>query len=235
MTDTERFALFAETRERIGQAFVRELAEAIVALADTIDRPTDPQATEALACDAPQAAAMLREQAPTRAQRGLSSLNDLTFRLLELNQTQTRADDSSLLSLLPARSIDLQILADELAHAIRDLLGPAYAGWLGRVDALTRISATETRAPFGAGTLAAAAIEGLDSLCSDRALRPAMRIAVLEQLAPRLARVLLNADQWLALRLGQPLPPTSLLQPPISTAGASQRAPGRLAQELNPP
>lgn len=234
MTDTERFALFAETRERIGQAFVRELAEAIVALADTIDRPTDPQATEALACDAPQAAAMLREQAPTRAQRGLSSLNDLTFRLLELNQTQTRADDSSLLSLLPARSIDLQILADELAHAIRDLLGPAYAGWLGRVDALTRISATETRAPFGAGTLAAAAIEGLDSLCSDRALRPAMRIAVLEQLAPRLARVLLNADQWLALRLGQPLPPTSLLQPPISTAGASQRAPGRLAQELNP-
>ncbi len=233
MTDPERFALFADTRERIGQAFVRELTEAIIALADTIDRPTDPHAAETLACDAATAAAMLREQAPTRARRGLSSLNDLTFRLLELNQTQTRADDSSLLSLLPGRSIDLQILADELAHAIRDLLGPAYAGWLGRVDALTRVAATETRAPFGAGTLAAAAIEGLDSLCSDRALRPAMRIAVLEQLAPRLARVLLDADQWLAMRLGQAAPPALLVRPPMAGSGASQQASGLPQADAN--
>jgi hypothetical protein len=131
---------------------------------------------------------MLRTDLRARVRDAVSTLNDLTVRLLELNQSSGRVDDSAWLSLLPERELEMQILADELANAIQEQVGCAYAGWLKRIERLTLHPASETRVPFGAATVAAAALAALEPVAADRSLRPAVRMAVLEELAPRLAR-----------------------------------------------
>jgi hypothetical protein len=206
VTDSDRFALFARTRERLGKSFQHALSDGIEALADTAD-PAASAGSSRSSEPSPewvQLAPTLRAQVQSRTRHGLSILNDLTFRLLELNQTQSRPDDSSLLSLLPGHGLDLQILADELANAIREMCGgDAYSAWLTRIDGLTHMPASETRAPFGASVLAAAVLESLQPHASDRALRCDVRIAMLELFAPRMAGVLIDTDRWLAHQLGQ--------------------------------
>jgi len=204
-----RFDLFARTRESLGQHLSEALSEGLLALADALGqsatRTASPETVEALV----NAERMLRTDLRARVRGAVSTLNDLTFRLLELNQSSGRGDDSAWLSLLPERELEMQILADELANAIQEQVGCAYAAWLKRIEQLTLHPASETRVPFGAATVAAAALAALEPVAADRSLRPAVRMAVLEELAPRLARALSQTDAWLAAQGVLPDEPTA--------------------------
>lgn len=224
VAETNRFALFTETREWLGVRFMRSLSEGIPLMADGLAQSGQRAETAAVARALEAAAFTLRSETGARAQRGLSHLYDLTFRLLELNQARHRADDSALLSLLHGRELDLQILADELANAIRDHVGARYVPWLRTVDGLTRTTSSETRAPFGAATLAAAALEALEPVVSDRTVRPAVRVALLERLAPRLAHAVLDADEWLATRSQSSVEPTALMLESIAASAGQSEA-----------
>jgi hypothetical protein len=144
------------------------------------------------------AAAVLRGEAGARAQRGLGHLYDLTFRLLELNQSRAPREDAPLLALLQDRELDLQILAEGLSNAIRELLGPAYDTWVRRVDALTGTESIDVRAPLGAYALSIAALESLRPAVVEHGMRPALRSAVFRCLGPRLADAMAQTDAWLA-------------------------------------
>ena len=156
--DIDRFVLFTEARERLGQAFVLSLAGAIPELSVALEDSAEASGSIVVRRELFAAAAVLRGEAGARAQRGLGHLYDLTFRLLELNQSRAPHEDAPLLALLHDRELDLQILADELSNAIRELLGPAYDTWVRRVDALTGTESIDVRAPLGAHALSIAAL-----------------------------------------------------------------------------
>ncbi|HYF58113.1 MAG TPA: DUF1631 family protein, partial [Burkholderiaceae bacterium] len=196
MSVVDRFTLFTQARERLGRGFSRTLVASLPVLADAIEaaamRENGGARRSMLA-----AAGLLRIEGAERARRALVQLYDIAFRLLELNQTRPAGDDPPLLALLPDQALDRQILADELAQALRERLETVYPRWLARVDALTGTDASDARAPLGAGALATAAVEAIWPPAVEHAWRPTLRTVVLEHLAPPLADVLADAERWL--------------------------------------
>jgi hypothetical protein len=215
VADLDRFSLFTEARERLGRAFVRALSAALPEMADTLEQSAGLAASILGRRQILAAAAVLRMEADGRSQRALARLYDLTFRMLELNQSPPAADgEPPMLSLLGEEELDHQILADEVAKAVREHLGAAYEVALRRVDGLTRTVSDDTRAPLGASVLAAAALDALRPLTSERATRGAARAAAIERLAPRLAEAIVETDAWLAARGVEPWsPPAPEVQP----------------------
>ena len=197
MAEIDRFSLFTEARERLGQGFVRSLDRSIPLLADRLQKSVGLSQQPAMQLSLQAAADVLRREGVVRAQRSLVQLYDLTFRLLELNQSRTPGDESALPSLLPDHELDLQILCDELANTIREALGPTYDSWLRRIETLTLRRSIEPRAPLGASVLAAAAIEALRPFVEERGLRHEIRAVVLEEMAQPLADVIAQTDHWL--------------------------------------
>ena len=221
MAEIDRFSLFTEARERFGQGFVRSLDGAIPLLADRLENSVSPSRQAGMQRSLRLAADVLRSESAARSQRSLAQLYDLTFRLLELNQSRSVGDESALLSLLPDHELDLQILCDELSNAIREALGETYHSWLRRIEALTLKRSIEPRAPLGASVLAAAAIEALRPFVEERGLRHEIRAVVLEEMAKPLADVITQANQWLALegvdRLPAPPDPQALSVAPVTS------------------
>ena len=197
MAEIDRFSLFTEARERLGQGFVRSLDKSIPLLADRLQKSVGLSQQPTMQLSLQAAADVLRREGVVRAQRSLAQLYDLTFRLLELNQSRTPGDESALPSLLPDHELDLQVLCDELANTIREALGPTYDSWLRRIETLTLRRSIEPRAPLGASVLAAAAIEALRPFVEERGLRHEIRAVVLEEMAQPLADVIAQTDQWL--------------------------------------
>jgi hypothetical protein len=220
---TDRFALFTEVRERLGQAFVRTLSAGLPELADRIEVVADVAASALTRRERYASAAVLRIEAVPRAHRALGRLYDITFRLLEINQS--RPDAEFPLSLVADEELDVRILADELAARIRERLGAPYEAWLHRVESLTLTRSIEVRAPLGAGAVAAAALAALHPVVTDRTMRPALREAIFERLAPRLADVLEQADAWLTARGVTPWLPEAVTQAPPSPGPPAGEAP----------
>jgi hypothetical protein len=207
--EIDRFVLFTEARERLGQAFVGSLAAAIPELSSALEDAAETSGSIVARRELFAAATVLRGEAGGRAQRGLGHLYDLTFRLLELNQSRAPDEDEPRLALLHDRELDLQILGDELSTAIRDILGPAYDIWNRRVDALTGTESIDARAPLGAHALSIAALESLRPAVVEHGMRPALRSAVLRSLGPRLADSMAQTDAWLAARGVHPRAPAT--------------------------
>jgi len=230
VADLDRFSLFTEARERLGRAFVRALSAALPEVADTLEQSADVAASIVGRRQLLAAASVLRMEVGGRSQRALARLYDLTFRMLEFNQSPPAADgEPPMLSLLGEEELDHQILADEVAKAVREHLGAAYEVAMRRVDGLTRTVSDDMRAPLGASVLAAAALDALRPLTSERATRGAARTGAIERLAPRLAEAIVETDAWLAARGVEPWsPPAPEVQPvPLpETAGKVLPLPG---------
>jgi hypothetical protein len=230
VADLDRFSLFTEARERLGRAFVRALSAALPEVADTLEQSADLAASIVGRRQLAAAAAVLRMEAGGRSQRALARLYDLTFRMLEFNQSPPSDDgEPPMLSLLGEAELDHQILADEVSKAIREHLGAAYEVALRRVDGLTRTVSDDMRAPLGASVLAAAALDALRPLTSERATRGAVRAAAIARLAPRLAEAIVETDAWLAARGVEPWSPPAPESPPLpqaETAGKVLPMPG---------
>ncbi len=213
--DIDRFVLFTEARERLGQAFVRGLTAAIPELATALENAAEAFGSIVARRELIASAAVLRGEATARAQRSLGHLYDLTFRLLELNQSSAPNEEAPLLALMHDRELDLQILADELSNVVRELLGPAYDTWIRRVDALTDTESLDVRAPLGAHALSIAALESLRPGVAEHGTRAGLRAAIMKFLGPRLAEAIASTDAWLTAQGVHPrLPaPPSLPEP----------------------
>ena len=242
MAEIDRFSLFTEARERFGQGFVRSLDGSIPLLADRLEKSISLSRQAGMQRSLRMAAEVLRGESAARSQRSLAQLYDMTFRLLELNQSRSAGDETAFLSLLPDHELDLQILCDELSNAIREALGATYHSWLRRIEALTLRRSIEPRAPLGASVLAAAAIEALRPFVEERGLRHEIRAVVLEEMAQPLADVISQTDQWLALqgvdRLPAPTDPQALPVNPVTRperdVALIARAPGASVSQADP-
>jgi hypothetical protein len=198
--EPDRFALFSDARERMGRAFAEALFTKLPAISDALEVRADRAESVAGRRELFAAAAVLRIEGMARAQRALAQLYDLTFRQLELAQTGVGSADADLMTLLPEGELDQQIFAGELAEEIRGLVGPAYDPYVRRINMLTRSDPPEAMVPLGASTVAAAAIHALHPLSMQPAVRPALRQATIEILAPRLAELIIFSNDELAAR-----------------------------------
>ena len=205
MADLDRFSLFTEARERLGRALVAAVSATLPEAADALERAADGEPSIAGRRALFATSAEMRIEAGARAQRALSRLYDLTFRLLELNQSGASAEGGPpLLALLGDEAPDQQCLVDELARAVRESLGEAHVPALRRVESLTRTPTDDARAPLGAAVLAAAALEAWRPHATAAASRGALRDAAIGRLAPRLAASIAEVDAWLAARGVEP-------------------------------
>jgi hypothetical protein len=211
--DIDRFSLFTEARERLGRAFLAGVSDALPGIAAAIEAAADGAGSLADRRRLAEGSASLRAEAEPRARRALARLYDLTFRMLELNQSAPGEGEPPLLALMADDELDHQILADEVANAVREHLGAAYDRAMRRVDALTRTVSDDARAPLGATVLAAAALEALRPLTAERATRGATRAAAIPALAPRLASAIEVTDAWLAEQGVEPRSPEPEPQP----------------------
>ena len=205
MADLDRFSLFTEARERLGRALVAAVSATLPEAADALERAAEGEPSIAGRRALFATSAEMRIEAGARAQRALSRLYDLTFRLLELNQSGASAEGGPpLLALLGDEAPDQQSLVDELARAVRESLGEAHVPALRRVESLTRTPTDDARAPLGAAVLAAAALEAWRPHATAAASRGALRDAAIGRLAPRLAASIAEVDAWLAARGVEP-------------------------------
>ncbi|MEI7446819.1 MAG: DUF1631 family protein, partial [Burkholderiales bacterium] len=200
MPDIDRFSLFTEARERLGHAFARGLGEALPEVATALARAADDATSIVGRRRLTDGAASLRLERDERVRRALARLYDLTFRMLEANQSAGTQGEPPLLALMADDELDHQILADEVAGAVRERLGAAYDVALRRVDTLTGTGCDDARAPMGATVLAAAALDALSPMTGDRATRGVVRSASIAAFAPRLAEAIASTDLWLAER-----------------------------------
>ncbi|MFN8838869.1 MAG: DUF1631 family protein, partial [Burkholderiales bacterium] len=199
MADPDRFSLFTEARERLGQALVRTLSGALPEAADALEQAAERAVPIGGRRELFAAAAVLRVEATPRTQRALARLYDLAFRLLEINQSASVVEgEPPLLALLGDDELDHQILVDALSNAVRERLGGAYVLAQRRIDALTRTASDDGRAPLGSGVVAAAALEAFRPYTSVPSSRGALGDAVLLRFAPRLADAIVEIDAWLA-------------------------------------
>jgi hypothetical protein len=199
VADPDRFSLFTEARERLGQALVRTLSGALPEAADALEQAAERAVPIGGRRELFAAAAVLRVEATPRTQRALARLYDLAFRLLEINQSASVVEgEPPLLALLGDDELDHQILVDALSKAVRERLGGAYVLAQRRIDALTRTASDDGRAPLGSGVVAAAALEAFRPYTSVPSSRGALGDAVLLRFAPRLADAIVEIDAWLA-------------------------------------
>ena len=224
MSDSDRFSLFTEARERLGRSLVRGVAASLPEVADALEDATDRSDSIVARRQFYMAATALRDEGTARAQRSLGRLYDLTFRMLEANQATEPNGEPPLLALLQEDELDLQIFGADVAAAVRERLAADYDTALRRVDALTRTPSDDAHAPLGASLLAAAAMEAFRPLPADRSIRPAIRLALLQRLAPRLAEAILETDAWLGSRGVEPW------SPPPEVPVSVQPEPMRVAQ-----
>jgi hypothetical protein len=226
VADIDRFSLFTEARERLGRSLVRSVSSALPECAQALERAGEGVSSAPVRRELIAAASVLVVEHDARAPRALARLYDLSFRLLELNESAVLEHaEAPLLALLGDDELDHQILVDALAGDVRERLGARYEHSQRRIDALTRATTDDGRAPLGAGVLAAAALESCRPYTATPSTRGALREAALRHFAPRLADAIDELDAWLDAQGVEPWrPPQPVPEPPSAPASVPSSA-----------
>ena len=228
--------LFARARESFAEALSAAVTEALPVIADELDavadRAIDGHDRQALL----GAAQRLRRESATRVTQVADALARRATRCLELSRRTDQDADARALALIDDEELETQILAADLARAVRDQAGTVYPRYVGRVrQVIAGDWGDDDMNPLGARTLAGAAIASLAGIVDGARLRAALRQLALATLAAPIAEAIGRADRLLdeagvqppsqspelLLPAGESLPPQA---PPVTaeaTAGES--------------
>ncbi len=228
--------LLARARESFAEALSAAVTEALPVIADELDavadRAIDGHDRQALL----GAAQRLRRESATRVTQVADALARRATRCLELSRRTDQDADARALALIDDEELETQILAADLARAVRDQAGTVYPRYVGRVrQVIAGDWGDDDMNPLGARTLAGAAIASLAGIVDGARLRAALRQLALATLAAPIAEAIGRADRLLdeagvqppsqspelLLPAGESLPPQA---PPVTaeaTAGES--------------
>jgi len=193
----DRFELFGQALDRLGQALVRRLGEQIAAVAEDLEAAgeAEPLARDRQALYA--AAAMLRIDVRVRLERAGSGLHDRAHQCLEV--AQRAGDENQALALMEENELRHQILAAEMARALRAAPGVKYADYAARVGALMPgLWQSDELNPLGARTLASGALDAFVDIGDASAVAGVLRRSMVARLAPALGPVIEDVRAWLA-------------------------------------
>ena len=222
----DRFELFGQALDRLGQALVRRLGEQIAAVADDLEAAgeAEPLARDRQALYA--AAAMLRIDVRVRLERAGSGLHDRAHQCLEV--AQRAGDENQALALMEENELRHQILAAEMARALRAAPGVRYADYAARVGALMPgLWQSDELNPLGARTLASGALDAFVDIGDASAVAGVLRRSMVARLAPALGPVIEEVRAWLVdlgVEPGRAATPGPARARSTDTAAASARS-----------
>ena len=222
MAPSDRFELFAETREAIVEDLLRELAGPVRDIAADLEAAA---ARWGVARDRQallEAARSLRDGARGWLDTVGRAFGDRALRCLDVASRGAGAegggqDDAARWRLLDESQLDTQILVGDLAQLIREAVGPAYPVFGGRIAWMTQHRwPNDDGQPLGARTFAHAVCASLRAAVLEPVPRSVLRGAILKRLPTPLAAVITATNDRLK-RLGVPaLAP----EEPAAAAGA---------------
>jgi len=192
----DRFHLFGESLERLGASLERRLREAIGLVASDLEQvgQEEPNHRDRQAVYA--VAAMLRIEVRARAASAAKALHDRAHKCLEY---AGRADsEHRALALMEEDELRAQILAAELARAVRQSPDVDYERFALRVRALMPgLWQDDDLNPLGARTLASASLAAFENLGEVSAAELALRRSLRDRLPEAIATAVDEADRWL--------------------------------------
>ena len=205
MASSDRFELFAETREVIVEDLLRELAEPLRGIADDLEAAAGRWGVARDRQALLEAARSLRDGARgwldtvgrAFGDRALRCL-DVASRVVGTEVSEGADDDATRWRLLDESQLDAQILVGDLARLIRDAVGPAYPVYGGRIAWMTQHRWVDDYGqPLGARTVAHAVCAALRAAVLEPVPRSVLRGAILKRLPAPLAAVLIATNDRL--------------------------------------
>lgn len=228
-TPADRNALLHQALASLEVAFTRALRAAIPSVAAELERLGELERDQGGRQSLYAVAAMLRIEARARGLTASRMLRERARRCIE--SLEREGDDAAALELIEEEELRVQILAGELARAVRQLGADDYLGYAARARALRQgLWEDDEVNPLGARTLAAAAQAAFAGLGETGAVAAGLRAALAAHLPPALVGAVEETDRWLRGR-GIDAPLEGAGQTDGTAARASQAAaanhPGR--------
>ena len=192
-TRTQSSEHFVDLRAMLGARLRRIVADALVLIPGDLEaageRASNPRDRHALY----SAASLLRIDATERSGGVPASFDERVRRCLALAAIAN--PDERALALIDEDELDAQILAVELAGAVRANSGASYADYTRRVRAISRDGwSDDDFNPLGARTLASAAVVAFAGAASAPVAKAALRSLLRQHLAAPLAALITAAN-----------------------------------------
>ncbi len=192
-TRTQSSEQFVDLRAMLGARLRRVVADALVLIPGDLEaageRARNPRDRHALY----SAASLLRIDATERSGGVPASFDERVRRCLALAAIAN--PDERALALIDEDELDAQILAVELAGAVRASSGASYADYTQRVRSISRDGwSDDDFNPLGARTLAAAAVVAFAGAASAPVAKSALRSLLRQHLAAPLAALITAAN-----------------------------------------
>jgi hypothetical protein len=221
----DRFELFGQALTRLSSALERVLHASIPAIAAELENVGEAQPERRLRQALYAAGTMLRIEARTRAAEVVRALDERAHKCLEY--LRRAGGEERALALIQDEELRTQIVAAEIARALRESAGADYERCAARVRALMPgLWQDDDLNPLGARSVAAAALAAFGDLGEAEVVAGALRMALLSRLTPGLAGAFEELGAWLAgegveplsTAADQPPPPPAATPWPIPTA-----------------
>lgn len=192
----DRCALFEQTLDRLEDALARALRLVIAAVAADLERVGEAEPSQGDRQSLYAVGAMLRIEERARVGAAGRALHERSRRCLE--HLERTGDEARALQLIEEDELRVQILAGEVARAVRQLAGAGYDAYSARSRTLAGgLWEDDEVDPIGARVLSSAALAAFDGLGDGGSAAAALRASVATHLAPALAQVLEDAERWL--------------------------------------
>jgi Protein of unknown function (DUF1631) len=233
---SDRFALFGDAREHLGQALRVAMARLMPSLINVLSRSSERALDLKSRVELQEAIVDLRKHQLAIPGLTVKRFNELVFKRLEI-ESQFPTDDLSggLLGLLPDADLEVQIFSDDLATRIRVTGGEEYAAWVARVNYLSQQTVKEDRCSLGASIIAASIIQSLREICHERIVWAVIRPEIHAELPNDLAIAIADVNDQLRdagvlpdlrrviakVETSAPTPPASIRKPANANVQAS--------------
>ncbi|MFP5462271.1 MAG: DUF1631 family protein [Gammaproteobacteria bacterium] len=219
-TPADRNALLHQALASLEAGFARSLRAAIPSVASELERLGELERDQAGRQSLYAVAAMLRIEVRARVLAASRTLRERALRCIEF--LERAGDDGAALELIEEEELRVQILAAELARAVRQLGADDYLGYAARTRALRAgLWEDDEVNPLGARTLAAAAQAAFAGLGEAGAVAAGLRAALAAHLPPALVGAVEETDRWLRAHG---------VEAPLADAGQADGAAARASQ-----
>lgn len=193
-----RSMLFARTRESLADALSLAATDGLPAIAHELEvaaeHALDTRDRQSLL----GAATRLRRETAMRVTRIADALAQRALRCLEQLRREHDAGEEGALALLDDEELEAQILAADLARAVRERSGGIYPHYAARLRHLCEVQwRDDALNPLGARTLAAAAVAALGDLADDARTRAVFRQLMLKAFTGPIADAIEAAERRL--------------------------------------
>jgi len=193
-----RSMLFARTRESLADALSLAATDGLPAIAHELEAAAEHALDARDRQSLLGAATRLRRETAMRVTRIADALAQRALRCLEQLRREHDTGEEGVLALVDSEELEAQILAADLARAVRERSGEIYPRYAARLRHLCEVQwRDDALNPLGARTLATAAVAALGDLADDVRTRAVVRQLMLKAFTGPIADAIEAAERRL--------------------------------------